>query len=70
VSIPNLIASPFAINNAYAELIYNHTLSPQLSKVLRNWDEKCWDAPKQQQNLAWVLLVAGILPVCFSHALG
>jgi malonyl CoA-acyl carrier protein transacylase len=55
--IPNLVASPFAVNKAYAELIYNRTSSPRLSKVLRKWDEGRWDAPEQRQNLAWVLLV-------------
>ncbi|KAH9960537.1 hypothetical protein BGW80DRAFT_1232215 [Lactifluus volemus] len=57
IYIPNLIASPFAINKAYAELIYNHTLSPRLSKVLYKWDEEHWDAPEQWQKLSWVLLV-------------
>jgi hypothetical protein len=40
VYIPNLVASPFAVNKAYAELIYNRTSSPRLSKVLRKWDEE------------------------------
>ena len=57
VYIPNLVASPFAVNKAYAELIYNCTSSPRLSKVLRKWDDQRWDAPERQQNLAWVLLV-------------
>src|SRR6266576_3938106 len=35
----------------------NRTLSPQLSKVLRKWDEERWDAPERRQKLAWVLLV-------------
>ncbi|KAF8271214.1 fatty acid synthase [Lactarius quietus] len=34
VYIPNLIATPFAVNKEYAELIYNRTSSPRLSKVL------------------------------------
>ena len=57
VYIPNLVASPFAVNKAYAELIYNCTSSPHLSKVLRKWDDQRWDAPERRQNLAWVLLV-------------
>ena len=57
VYIPNLVASPFAVNKDYAELIYNRTSSPRLSKVLRKWDEEQWDAPEQRQKLAWVLLV-------------
>jgi fatty acid synthase subunit alpha len=57
VYIPNLVASPFAVNKDYAELIYNRTSSPRLSKVLRKWDEEHWDAPEQRQKLAWVLLV-------------
>ena len=57
VYIPNLVASPFAVNKAYAELIYNRTSSPRLSKVLRKWDEERWDAPERRQKLAWVLLV-------------
>ena len=57
VYIPNLVASPFAVNKAYAELIYNRTSSPRLSKILRKWDEERWDAPERRQKLAWVLLV-------------
>jgi malonyl CoA-acyl carrier protein transacylase len=57
VYIPNLVASPFTVDKAYAELIYNRTSSPRLSKVLRKWDEERWDAPEQRQKLAWVLLV-------------
>jgi fatty acid synthase subunit alpha, fungi type len=57
VYIPNLIASPFAVNKAYAELIYDRTSSPWLSKILRKWNEERWDAPEQWQKLAWVLLV-------------
>ncbi len=57
VYIPNLVATPFTVNKGYAELIYNRTSSPRLSKVLRKWDEEHWDAPEQRQKLAWVLLV-------------
>ena len=57
VYIPNLVASPFAVNKTYAELIYNRTSSPRLSKILRKWGEEHWDAPDQRQKLAWVLLV-------------
>ena len=57
VYIPNLVASPFTVNKGYAELIYNRTSSPRLSKVLRKWDEEHWDAPEQRQKLAWVILV-------------
>jgi hypothetical protein len=35
VYISNLVASPFVVNKVYAELIYDHTSSPRLSKVLR-----------------------------------
>jgi hypothetical protein len=42
VYIPNLVASPFVVNKAYAELIFNRTSSPHLSKVLRKWDEERW----------------------------
>ncbi|KAH9973580.1 hypothetical protein BGW80DRAFT_1252123 [Lactifluus volemus] len=57
VYIPNSIASPFAVNKVYAELIYNRTSSPRLSKVLPKWDEEHWDAPEQRQKFARVLLV-------------
>jgi len=57
VYIPNLVASPFTVNKGYAELIYNRTSSPRLSKVLRKWDEERWGAPEQRQKLAWVILV-------------
>jgi len=57
VDIPNLVALPFAVNKAYAELIYNRTSSPRLSKVLRKWDDQRWDAPERRQNLARVLLI-------------
>ncbi len=50
--IPNLVASPFTVNKAYAELIYNHTSSPHLLKVLRKWNEEHWDAPEWWQKLA------------------
>jgi fatty acid synthase subunit alpha, fungi type len=66
VYIPNLIASPFAINKAYAELIYNRTSSPRLSKVLRKWNKERWDAPEQRQKLAWVLLVVELLSYQFA----
>ena len=52
-----MVASPFAVNKAYAELIYNHTSSPHLSKILIKRDEEHWDAPEWRQKLAWVLLV-------------
>ena len=52
-----MFASPFAVNKAYAELIYNRTSSPCPSKILRKWDEECWDAPERRQKLAWVLLL-------------
>ena len=57
VYIPNLVASPFIVNKAYAKLIYNRTSSSRLSKVLRKWDEERWNAPERRQKLAWVLLV-------------
>jgi hypothetical protein len=40
VYIPNLVASPFVVNKAYAELIYNRSPSPRLLKVLRKWDDE------------------------------
>jgi len=38
VYIPNLVISLFIVNKAYAKLIFNHTLSPRLSKVLFKWN--------------------------------
>ena len=52
-----MVASPFAVNRAYAEVIYSRTSSPRLSKVLRKWDDERWDAPERKQKLAWVLLI-------------
>jgi len=40
VYIPNLVASPFVVNKTYAELVYNRSSSPRLSKVLRKWDDE------------------------------
>jgi Fatty acid synthase type I helical domain len=57
VSVPNLVALPFAVNEACAELIYNRTSSPRLSKVLRKWDEERWDAPERRQTLCCLLLL-------------
>ena len=56
VYTPNLVASPFVVNKAYPELIYYSPSSPRLSKILHKWDDWCWDAPDQRQNLAWVLV--------------
>jgi hypothetical protein len=56
-----LVASPFTVNKAYAELIYDRTSSPRLSKILRKWDEERRDAPEWRQKLAWVLLVELLL---------
>jgi hypothetical protein len=57
VSVPNLVVLPFAVNEACAELIYNRTSSPRLSKVLRKWDEERWDAPERRQTLCCLLLL-------------
>jgi len=52
-----LAALPFVVNKAYAELIYNRTSSPRLSKVLRKCDDKPeatseLDAPAEAANPA------------------
>src|SRR6266403_704905 len=52
VYIPNLVASLFTVNKAYAELIYNCTSSLHLLKVLHKWNEERWDTPKWQQKFA------------------
>ena len=49
------------VNKDYAELLDNHPSSLHLSKVLQKWDEERWDAPEQQQKLAWVVIVELLL---------
>ena len=55
--IPNLVAKTFKVSCNYAQLIYDQTLSPCLDKVLKKWDQDNWAAPKQRQNLAYIILV-------------
>ena len=57
IYIPNLVASPFVVNKAYAELIYNRTSSPRLSKVLRKWMKSVGMHLSGDRSFAWVLLV-------------
>jgi fatty acid synthase subunit beta len=57
VYIPNLVASPFAVSKSYAELNYNRTPSPHLSKVLCKWDKGRCDASERRQKLARAFLV-------------
>jgi len=60
VYIPNLVTSPFVVNKAHAELIYNRTSLPSLESS-RKWDEERWNAPERRQKLTWVLLVELLL---------
>ncbi|KAJ3916064.1 fatty acid synthase [Lentinula edodes] len=55
--IPNLIAQPFDVSRAYAQIIYDQTSSPRLDKVLKNWDEENWGSAAQRQNLTYIILV-------------
>ncbi|TFY80295.1 hypothetical protein EWM64_g3715 [Hericium alpestre] len=55
--VPNLVAEPFAVNKEYAQLIYDQTLSPRLSKVLHSWDEEHWGDAEYRQKLAYTILV-------------
>ncbi|KAI0046589.1 fatty acid synthase [Auriscalpium vulgare] len=55
--VPNLIAKPFEVSKEYAQIIYDQTSSPRLSKVLRKWDEENWGAAEQRQKLAYTILV-------------
>ena len=38
-------------------LIYDQTSSLHLDKVLKKWDQDCWDAPEQRQKLVDIILV-------------
>ena len=51
VYFPNLVASPLMVNKDYAELLYNRTSSPHLSKVLQKWDEGRWDLTHGKSTL-------------------
>ena len=55
--VPNLIAKPFEVTKDYAQLIYDQTSSPRLSKVLKKWDAESWGAIEQRQKLAHTILV-------------
>ncbi|KAJ3783459.1 fatty acid synthase [Lentinula aff. detonsa] len=55
--IPNLIAQPFDVSQAYAQIIYDQTSSPRLDKVLKNWNEENWGSATQRQELAYIILV-------------
>lgn len=55
--IPNLTAEPFQITKAYAEKIYNQTMSPRLSKILKSWDEEMWGAVESRKKLGYAMSV-------------
>ncbi|EPQ27448.1 uncharacterized protein PFL1_04986 [Pseudozyma flocculosa PF-1] len=55
--IPNLVAAPFELSKAYAELIFAQTDSPRLDKVLKNWEKDGWEAPERVQRLTATLVV-------------
>ena len=55
--VPNLVAKPFDVTHAYAQMIYDRTSSPQLDKVLKSWDEENWGDNDHRQRLAYIILV-------------
>lgn len=55
--VPNLTAEPFQITKAYAEKIHNQTMSPKLSKILKNWDEENWGAVESRKKLGYAMYV-------------
>ncbi|PWY99602.1 hypothetical protein BCV70DRAFT_109981 [Testicularia cyperi] len=55
--IPNLVAAPFELSKAYAELIFAQTDSPRLDKVLKNWEKDEWESPDKVQRLTATLVV-------------
>lgn len=55
--IPNLVAQPFELTKAYAELIFAQTESPRLEKVLKNWERDGWGQESQRQRLTVTLVV-------------
>ena len=55
--VPNLVAVPFQVTYEYAQMIYDHTSSPRLDKVLKHWDRDNWGSIEQRQCLAYTILV-------------
>ena len=55
--VPNLITVPFQVTYEYAQMIYDHTSSPRLDKVLKHWDCDNWGSIEQRQCLAYTILV-------------
>lgn len=55
--IPNLTAEPYEVSKAYAEKIYNQTMSPRLSKILKNWDEEKWGEIESRKKLGYAMYV-------------
>ncbi|KAJ3752001.1 hypothetical protein EV360DRAFT_13903, partial [Lentinula raphanica] len=55
--IPNLIAQPLDVSQAYAQTIYDQTSSPRLDKVLKNWEAESWGSAAQRQKLAYIILI-------------
>ncbi|KAK4702957.1 hypothetical protein P7C70_g3267, partial [Phenoliferia sp. Uapishka_3] len=55
--IPNLTAEPYEVSKSYAEKIYNQTMSPRLSKILKNWDEEKWGEPESRQKLGYAIMI-------------
>lgn len=53
--IPNLTAKPYEVSKEYAEMIYNQTMSPRLSKILKNWDEEKWGERESRQKLGYAM---------------
>lgn len=53
--IPNLTAEPYEVSKAYAEKIYNQTMSPRLSKILKNWDEEKWGEAESRNKLGYAM---------------
>ena len=64
--IPNLTAEPFQITKAYAEKIYNQTMSPRLSKILKSWDEEMWGAAESRKKLGYAMSVISFRPAVFA----
>lgn len=53
--IPNLTAEPYEVSKSYAEKIYNQTMSPRLSKILKTWDEEKWGEPESRNKLGYAM---------------
>lgn len=50
-----MTAEPYEVSKAYAEKIYNQTMSPRLSKILKNWDEEKWGEPESRNKLGYAM---------------